>query len=244
VRYGRLYAEACLRALTEQLVGALDVREDLIVCDLMCDGGPVTRALAPILGNGTIVTVDQDLQLATDVAGEAARGTACTVRAAVTDGVRIELPDACCDRATAMLTLGFGDPHALLMEARRILRPAGQVACLMWDPAAPPLHEAAMNAALGAVAGHASPFLARVLAPPPQVRGLATSAIRDVVRFDGIDRYWHALVTERPLGQELIGMSADVLAEVRAHVAAALRSCTAADGTMRVPVSALLIRRA
>jgi hypothetical protein len=61
------------------------------------------------------------------------------------------------------------------------------------------------------------------------------------VRFDGFNQYWHALVTERPLGGELLGVDPHAIAAVRANVAAALQPYTAADGTMRVPVSALLI---
>ena len=63
----------------------------------------------------------------------------------------------------------------------------------------------------------------------------------DVVRFDGITHYWQAMVAVRPVAGELAGESPDVLAALRADCERRLRSWTAADGTMRIPVEVVLL---
>ena len=151
-----------------------------------------------------------------------------------------------CARAGSLCTLGFWDGASLFDAAVRITGPAGQAALVTWDPAAPPLHEAALDDALRDVAGVASPFIARCLTSgrPPDASPWDSATLRDVVCFDGIAHYWAAMVAERPLAAELHGLDDAALREVRHACERTLQRCTAADGTMRIPVTSTLWRHA
>jgi hypothetical protein len=59
----------------------------------------------------------------------------------------------------------------------------------------------------------------------------STERLRDVVRFDGIDQLWTALVTER-------GIAAELDAAGRAALEASLHRWIAADGTLRIATEA------
>jgi hypothetical protein len=150
------------------------------------------------------------------------------------------LPDASCDRVASLCTLGFWEGASLFDAARRATRPSGCAAVLAWDAA--PLHELALANALHDVLGMTSPFMTRCLATPDsrQVEGWDSVSVQDVVRFDGIAMYWAAMVTERPVTLELANERDEALQALRAACQHALAPCTAADGTMRIPVHATL----
>ena len=60
----------------------------------------------------------------------------------------------------------------------------------------------------------------------------------------GIGHLWAALVSERNPPDAVIAAPAAALAEARRACAARLAAHTAADGTLRIPVEALLVERA
>jgi hypothetical protein len=153
------------------------------------------------------------------------------------------LPDASFDRVASLCTFGFWAGASLFDVARRATRPAGSAAVLTWDAAAP-LHEVALADALRDVLGMTSAFTTRCLAvpAPQQLSGWESASVHDVVQFDGIGTYWAAMVTERPLALELAHQDDDALRAVRAACQRTLAPCTAADGTMRIPVHATLYR--
>ena len=66
---------------------------------------------------------------------------------------------------------------------------------------------------------------------------LRPERLRDVVRFDGIDQLWAALVTER-------GIAAELDPRRRAGLEASLDRWIAADGTLRIAVEAVGLVRA
>lgn len=244
-RYGRLYASAVLRPLAEQVVGALDVHRGETVCDLMCDGGTLGVALGAAVGTaGRVVLVDTDAALLEDARRDVA-AIGCAVTSAVATAGESSLDKASCDRAASLCTLGFWDGDSLLDAAARVTRAAGCAAILTWDAASPPLHELALAGALRSVLGTRSAFLTRCLAGPGTDAAEMWNAVtlHDVVRFDGIGTYWAAMVLERPIAEELAPESGDVIASVRAACQRELEPCTAADGTMRIPVQATLYRR-
>jgi hypothetical protein len=156
----------------------------------------------------------------------------------------LAIPDGTCDRAGSLCTLGFWDGADPFDEMERILTAAGVAAFVVWDGADPPAHERALRDALRDEAGMDSPFLDRCL--PVGVigerAGWDTVTLGDVVRFDGMAQYWAAMVSERPVAAELAGASASLLDAVRSACERALRPCIAADGTMRIPVKATLVR--
>jgi predicted RNA methylase len=241
-RFGRLYAGAVLRPLAEQVAGVLGVRRGETVCDLMCDGGTLGVSLGAAVGaEGHVVLVDIDSELLRDAQRDVAT-TGCGVSTLVLVDDLSPLPEHACDRVASLCPQGFWEHGSLLDAADHALRPAGSAAMLVWDPAHPPLHEVAIRDALQSVLGMRSPFLTRCLAgvdmqPAP---GWMAVTVHDVVRFDGIATYWAAMVTERAVANELSGAPDASLVAVRAACQRALERCTAADGTMRIPVSATL----
>jgi SAM-dependent methyltransferase len=223
----------------------LGVRTGETVCDLMCDGASLGLAMGGVVGaGGAVVLVDTDAAILGDAQHDVA-ATGCAVSTVLASGRAAPLLDASCDRVASLCTFGFWDGDALLDVARRALRPSGSAAVMTWD-AGTPLHERALVDALHGVLGMTSPFLTRCLAhPDPQhAEGWEAVAVHDVVRFDGIAMYWAAMVTERPLAVELAQQPSDAVQALRAACQRALEPCTAADGTMRIPVRATLRYRA
>lgn len=245
-RYGRLYANTVLRPLAEQLVDALDPLPGETVCDLVCDGGALGVALGNAVGaEGRVVLVDSDAP-SLSVATHELASTGCAVSAVVADGRGIPVEASSCARAGSLCTHGFWDGASLFDAAVRICRRPGIAALVTWDPAAPPLHEAALDDALQGITGARSRFLSRCLATaqPTGAARWEVTMIRDVVCFDGMTHYWAAMVAERPLAAELAGVDEDSLSEIRDACRRSLQPCTAADGTMRIPVAATLWRHA
>ena len=239
-RQGELLAAAVLRPLAEQLVAALDLRPGAVVCELMCDGGVLTRALAGVAGAvGTLIVTDTDGELARAAATE--HGASCTVQAHVIDGEHVPLDDASCDAVVSLLSLGFAEAGALLREARRLLRPPGGIATLLvWDPQHPPAHEAALAAALTAHRVE-SPFLRRALAPVDAGPDAQVTQLRDVARLDTFAHLWAASVSQRAVAGELAAVAPATLDAIRRDYERGVAEFCAADGTMRIPLTARML---
>lgn len=221
----------------------LGVQPGETVCDLMCDGGTLGVALGRATGSrGNVVLIDTDSELLRRAATEVSESGASVATKLASDGVS-PLLDASCDRLASLCTLGFWNGEPPLEVARRAVRPTGRAAVLTWGAEAP-LHERALASALREVLGMTSPFLTQCLAgPDPQHdQGWEFVAVHDVVRFDGIGTYWAAMVTERPTAAELAHQPDDAMHALREACQRALEPCTAADGTMRIPVHASLYR--
>jgi hypothetical protein len=246
-RFGRLYANAVLRPLAEQLVAELGVQPGDATCDLICDSGTLGSALGAAVGTrGSVLLVDTD-NAALDAAASdvAAAGWAVSTATAGTHGIPVA--GASCDRVASLCTLGFWRGTSLLVEAERITRNTGTAALLTWDPAHPPAHEGSLVDALLDEVGVHSRFMEQCLATPALAERAhwERTTLRDVVRFDGIAHYWAAMVVERPVAVELAHQPDVALRAVRVACERALQPFTAADGTMRIPVVAtLLCRRA
>jgi hypothetical protein len=239
-RYGRLYANAVLRPLAEQVIDALDVQPGETACDLMCDGATLGVALGASVGpQGRVVLVDSDAALLRLAAHEVT-ATGCAVAMHVVPDALEALDAAPADRVASLCTFGFWDGESLLDVAERVTR--RRAAVLTWDAAAPPAHETALAGALRDIARIESPFLRRCLADPDadQSARWQPGILRDVVQFDGIAAYWAAMVLERPIVRELDELPDDAVAAVRGACQRALQAWTAADGTMRIPVRATL----
>jgi len=241
-RYGRLYGAAVLRPLAEQLLAILGVRAGETVCDLVCDGGVLTRMLADAAGpRGSVIAVDVAESLV-ESARAAGGARSAPVRTIITDGSHVALPSACCDHVASVLTIGFGDAAALRVEAHRVARSTGSVAAVCWDPSRPPPHERALAAALHEAGVATSPFLATALSSPWHVSpGSQRRDVHDVVRFDGFASYWTACVSERPLGIDIASLPDEQLDIAKTRCLRELEAFIAADGTMRIPVDALVL---
>jgi SAM-dependent methyltransferase len=242
-RYGRLYSAAVLRPFAEQLVDELGVHAGGTVCDLLCDAGTLAMALGAAVGSdGRVVLVDTDAALLAGAAQDATATGCAVAESLAVEGV-LAIAGGSCDRVGSLCTLGFWDGVDAFAEAERVLTASGVAAFVVWDGADPPAHERALADALSE-AGVRSPFLERCL--PLGISGgrehWDTATLRDVVRFDGMAQYWAAMVVERPVARELADTPASLLESVRGACERALRSCIAADGSMRIPVTATLIR--
>lgn len=243
-RFGRLYMRAVLRPLAEQVLDVLGVRPGETACDLICDGATLGSALGAAVGNrGTVVLIDTDPGLLQGAEHDVAE-TGCSVSTRVAIGEVHPLAESSCDRVASLCTLGFWDGDLMYDVAERATRPTGCAAVVTWDAAHPPLHEVALIEALRDVGGARSRFLERCLATtgPAAAAGWERQTLHDVVRFDGIGSYWAAMVVSRPVAAELAEQPEDVLTAMRGECRRALEACTAADGTMRIPVRATLYR--
>ncbi|HUZ70571.1 MAG TPA: hypothetical protein VMU65_12760 [Candidatus Saccharimonadales bacterium] len=243
-RFGRLYSAAVLRPFAEQLVDEVGVGAGGVACDLLCDGGTLAVALGAAVGmEGRVILVDTDAALLTAVSRDVAASGCAVATSVATDRV-LAMTDGTCDRVASLCTLGFWDGADPFDEVERIVMASGVAAFVVWDGADPPAHERALLDALRDEAGMRSPFLDRCL-PVGVADGRAhwdTVTLRDVVRFDGMAQYWAAMVVERPVAAELAGASASTLDAVRGACERALRPWIAADGTMRIPVTATMAR--
>lgn len=208
-------------ALVEQLLAAARLTDDAAVADLISDG-VLARAVQRRLGP---------------------RGRLAILPPGAV-GDRIPLADESLDALLCLLTLGFGEWRALLDEARRAIRPSGTVLVLSYDREKPPEVEAPL---LDALSSHEqdSPYFnallpADLIAVATQ-RGYIRSQVRDIARFDSPDHYWRTMVEGRPLGVEFDAMDAAQAASIRAAVLEELRCHRAADDTLRIPVTAVLL---
>jgi hypothetical protein len=148
------------------------------------------------------------------------------------------------DAAASLLALGFTGAARTLAALTAALARTGLAVHVVYSAADPPaLEEALARAARGI--GIVSSHLARLVsvdAVPAGLRGgYATARLRDVARFDGFAQLWRAVVEETPLGEELAGEAEGRLAGMRAALAADMRPWTAADGTLRIPITAHLL---
>lgn len=238
-RYGQLYGAAVLRPFAEQLANALDVQPGQTVCDLLCDGGELTRVLAVRLApDGTVFAADVDTAGCPDPVESAGIPHGIVVAIEMRDGL-VPIADRTCDAVGVLFTAGFAD--AVQSEAARVCLPGGRALAAVWDPENPPAHEHVLDAALQTVARHNSEYLSAVLALPPRSVRVSVT-VHDVVRFDGFAHYWAAMVRERPLMDELsAALPEAAVREVQDASRAALGRYAAADGTLRIPVSAKFV---
>jgi ubiquinone/menaquinone biosynthesis C-methylase UbiE len=239
-RYGRLYAAAVLRPFAEQLTGLLKLGAGETAADLICDSGVLTAALARAVGErGTVYAIDFDTELVR-AAGEDAPPGAARVVPVVCDASNVPMSSGLCDAVASLFTLGFGDPAALMSEGRRAARAADRAVFVMWDTNAPPAHEAALDQALREAAAHSSTFLQQVVAALPQDPSWTARALNDVIRFDGFDHYWSAMVDDRPpVRAELDRLPAAALYAARERCRGALQRYATLDGALRIPVIAV-----
>lgn len=216
-RHGELLSAAVLRPLTEQLVLAAPVRAGDAVCELMGDGGELTRRLQSAVGPAGTVVVSNSSD-------------------------HILAADASMDVVASLINIVFANAPELLGDAVRVLRPGGVLAVVVWDAADPPPFEGALDAALREQ-GIESRVIRAVLSRVDPPRGSLVTTLRDVARFDGLAQLWTAMVEQRGVAAELVNRGESVLRAVRARYAESMERFAAPDGTMRIPFTARLIRR-
>jgi ubiquinone/menaquinone biosynthesis C-methylase UbiE len=222
------------------LIRLLGLRQGETAADVLCDGGVLTAAMAQaVSARGSVYAFDVDAEIAPSATTEVPPDAA-TVTTAVCDARRLPLSDGCIDAVGSLFTLGFGDAVALAAEGRRIARTAARAVFVTWDSNAPPAHEAVLDRALREAAGHSSAFLRQVLLTPQLDPAWSVRGLADVVRFDGFEHYWSAMLSDRrPLRFEIAGLPAAAAAAAREQCRRSLQRYASADGALRIPVHAV-----
>ena len=148
------------RPLTEALLGAARLEPGLRVLDVGSGTGEPALTLAGRVGPaGTVVATDPAPDLLATAAEQAARAGLTNLTCRAADVAALPFPDASFDRVTCRLgAMYFLDPVAGLAEMRRVLRPGGWAAVLVWgDPG---------NASYAAA--FFGPILSRMTLPDPE----------------------------------------------------------------------------
>lgn len=208
---GHGYVQACARGLAEQLVAAVPFGPGAVVATLLDEDAVLEPEVSHRLDGGSIIGIHD-----------------------VRDLVAVE--DGSCDAVLSLLTAGFAGPD-VLPQITRILRRGGHAALLVYDRESPPAHEAVLLDVLrahGITSAYLDALLPDGFAQAADHAGFVRSELRDVARFDGPQQFWQAMVAGRPV-------AAEVDAAPRDEILGGLAPWRAADDTMRIPVSALLL---
>ena len=251
-RVGRLMVPAILRPLAERVADLVRPRQGERCLDVLCDGGVMAAVLARAVGaTGSVLAVDEDAGAVDECREQALALRLAWLRAECRSLRAGTVPQF--DVVTSLLTLPWAADPGMLLQALGDARSeaTGRLAIAVWSqPDAVP-HEQAVAEALSAVRG-SRPFAvdrAFAFSPPGALERLAAAAgvvrgkvhvVRDVVRFNGPDHLWAALVDDRP---SIAGPSLEpaATAESIGRVGARLARYAAADGTLVIPVELLVL---
>lgn len=131
--YERFWA-AQLASAQRRLLDVAALHAGERVLDVACGTGLVTFPAAEAVGpSGEVVAIDLSDEMVNMVRVEAARRGLAHVSTERADAEDLQLADARFDAALCALGLMYvPDPRAALGEIRRVLRPRGRVAVLVW----------------------------------------------------------------------------------------------------------------
>ena len=235
-RHGELAANAVLRPLGEQLVERLALHPGATACELVCDGGVLSSMLARTLGpEGVLHIADSDPSLAREAAAH--NVSRCVTHALRLHDGRIPLADGSCDVVTSLIALPCAGAPGLLVDALRVLRPRGAMVVCVWDWQAPPPHESMLRNALRRAGVPPLPFEC-LLEPVTLPAGAEVHALRDAARLQTFNHLWADMLPR------LAGLPDEVLSVVRVSYEDSMSTFAASDGSITVPVTAVLMRRA
>lgn len=151
---------AATRPLSDRLIRSARLEPGLRVLDVGSGTGEPALTIAGIVGpTGEVVASDPSPGMLAMTKERAARAGLANLTARRADIAALPFPDASFDRATCRLgVMYFLDPVAGIAEMRRVLKPGGRAAILVWgDPA----HADYAAAFYG-------PIMSRVTLPAPE----------------------------------------------------------------------------
>ncbi len=142
-----------------RLVAAADLREGADVLDLACGRGAVLLpALDAVGGRGSVLGIDVAPAMVSRLGAELTGREVTNAAVRVGDAAQLDLPDASFDAVTGGFMIFFPpEPHRVLAEVRRVLRPGGRVALSIYDGPTGFPFQSELEAAVGATPRAASP---------------------------------------------------------------------------------------
>jgi ubiquinone/menaquinone biosynthesis C-methylase UbiE len=131
----RAFVSRATRPLTRWLEDALAPRPGETLLELAAGPGDTSLELAPRVAPGGRVLCTDRSPAMVEAAARAARARGLDwVDCRVVDAEALDLPEACVDAAFCRLALMLmPDPGRVLEELRRVLRPGGRLAVVVWD---------------------------------------------------------------------------------------------------------------
>ncbi len=146
--------------LTDRLLAAARLEPGLRVLDVGSGTGEPALTIAGRVGpGGAVVATDPSPDLLAIAVAHAGRAGLANLTCQRADVAALPFPDAAFDRVTCRLAaMYFLDPVAGLAEMRRVLKPGGRAAVLVWGD---PGHAAYAAAFFG-------PIVSRVTLPEPE----------------------------------------------------------------------------
>lgn len=231
--FSRLYETAFLGPLAEQLVDAAGVGAGMHVLDVGAGRGVLTTRCARVAGSaGSVMCVAASEGEAHALRDElsAARVTAGVVAARFD---ALPFADGEFDAALSLFGVAAArGGEAALTELARVATTAVAITRAELPPAPEELRERAWQETAGFV-----PPAARSAPPLAAPAGWTSVPLRDVVRFDSARQLWDAL-TPGGWGRA----PAYVVDTVRDRYCELLSPYEGADGTLRIPVTVMLVR--
>jgi hypothetical protein len=228
-----LYQTGLLGPLAEQLIEAAGIGRGMRVVDVLGDAGVLTRHVAMAVGpSGSVVTV---------VVGDAAaralhqelQESRATAEVVVASPGALPYQQREFDVAVSLLRLTGSVGSVALREMERVAHHAAVIVTAARRPAPEDLLAGAWQDATGTV-----PPALQALPSPPPPQGWTSTIIGDVARFDGAQQLWMALCDH--LGIRAPDAEA---ATVRRRFDERLAPFQGADGTLRIPIEVVLLRR-
>jgi SAM-dependent methyltransferase len=250
----RLHVAALQRPWAERLVAdVLRPRQGETCLDMPCGDGALTAALARAAGPaGRVIALDTDPDAVTSCQAAVTTLGLVAVDVGLLDP-RARPPRDVADVAGSLFTLAHRPAAAdLLAAAAEALRPGGRLGAAVWSApgTVPPIDH--LIAALAAVGGGAPPALVAALSLglPAALEAVAAQAglegaqvvrLRDIARFNGVDHMVATLSSAYGLDGELDSLDEAGFAAVMETLGQRLLPFTAWDGTLLVPVEALVL---
>ncbi len=148
------------RPLSDQLLQAARIEPGMHVLDVASGTGEPALTVATLVGEeGSVIASDPSPELLAMAEEQAARIGLANFTTRHADIAALPFPDASFDRVTCRLgVMYFLDPVAGLAEMRRVLKPGGRAAVLVWGD---PTHANYAAAFYG-------PILSRMTLPTPE----------------------------------------------------------------------------
>jgi len=203
-RYFEWYSRAFAPVMT-WCADAIAAAPGMHVLDVAAGSGqPALAIAARVQPSGTILGIDFSPEMVAVAERRARQAGASNVSFGTMDAEQLELPDASFDAVTCACGLiFFPDAHRALAEMRRVLKPGGRIAIVVWDQ---PLKSPFVTVGGGAVSRfHAptppnpnSPGAFRFAKPDVLERVLHDAGFGDVtiasvpmpIEFESTQEYW------------------------------------------------------